>query len=30
VAGHANAKATDLYDRPDNDISVGEVERIEI
>ena len=30
MAGHANAKTTGLYDRRNDDISVGEVERIGI
>ena len=30
MAGHSNAKTTGLYDRRTYDISVGEVERIEI
>jgi integrase/recombinase XerD len=30
MAGHANAKTTVLYDRRNDDISVGEVERIGI
>lgn len=30
MAGHSNAKTTGLYDRRADDISVGEVERIEI
>jgi integrase len=30
MAGHSNAKTTGLYDRRDDDISVGEVERIGI
>jgi integrase len=30
VAGHSNAKTTGLYDRRNDDISVGEVERIGI
>jgi hypothetical protein len=28
MAGHSNAKTTGLYDRRNDDISVGEVERI--
>jgi integrase/recombinase XerD len=30
MAGHSNAKTTGLYDRRNDDISVGEVERIGI
>ena len=30
MAGHSNAKNTGLYDRRNDDISVGEVERIRI
>jgi hypothetical protein len=30
MAGHSNAKTTGLYDRRNDDISVEEVERIEI
>jgi integrase/recombinase XerD len=30
MAGHANAKTTGLYDRRNEDISVGEVEKIGI
>jgi integrase len=30
MAGHSSAKATGLYDRRNDDISVGEVERIGI
>ena len=30
MAGHSNAKTTSLYDRRNDDISVGEVERIGI
>jgi integrase/recombinase XerD len=30
MAGHANAKTTGLYDRRNDDISVGEVEKIGI
>jgi integrase len=30
MAGHPNARATGLYDRRNDDISVGEVERIGI
>jgi integrase/recombinase XerD len=30
MAGHANAKTTGLYDRRNDDISVGEVERVGI
>jgi integrase len=30
MAGHSNAKTTGLYDRRDDDVSVGEVERIGI
>jgi hypothetical protein len=30
MAGHSNAKLTSLYDRRNDDISVGEVERIGI
>jgi integrase/recombinase XerD len=30
MAGHSNAKKTGLYDRRNDDISVGEVERIGI
>jgi integrase/recombinase XerD len=30
IAGHSNAKTTGLYDRRNDDISVGEVERIGI
>jgi len=30
MAGHSNAKTTRLYDRRNDDISVGEVERIGI
>jgi integrase len=30
VAGHSNAKTTGLYDRRNDDVSVGEVERIGI
>ncbi len=30
MAGHANAKTTGLYDRRNDDVSVGEVERIGI
>lgn len=30
MAGHSNAKTTGLYDRSNDDISVGEVERIGI
>jgi integrase/recombinase XerD len=30
MAGHSNAKTTGLYDRRNNDVSVGEVERIGI
>ena len=29
-AGHSNAKTTALYDRRNDDISVGEVERVGI
>jgi integrase/recombinase XerD len=28
MAGHSNAKTTGLYDRRNDDVSVGEVERI--
>jgi integrase/recombinase XerD len=30
MAGHSNAKTTGLYDRRNDDISIGEVERIGI
>ena len=30
MAGHSSAKATGLYDRRNDDVSVGEVERIGI
>jgi integrase/recombinase XerD len=30
MAGHSNAKTTGLYDRRNDDVSVGEVERIGI
>jgi integrase len=30
MAGHSNAKTTGLYDRCNDDVSVGEVERIGI
>jgi hypothetical protein len=30
MAGHANAETTGLYDRRNDDVSVGEVERIGI
>jgi hypothetical protein len=30
MAGHSNAKTTGLYDRRNDDISVGEVERIQV
>jgi integrase/recombinase XerD len=30
MAGHSNIKTTELYDRRNDDISVGEVERIGI
>jgi integrase/recombinase XerD len=30
MAGHSNAKTTELYDRRNDDVSVGEVERIGI
>jgi integrase/recombinase XerD len=30
MAGHSNAKTTELYDRHNDDVSVGEVEKIEI
>ena len=30
MAGHADAKTTSLYDRRNEDISVGEIERIGI
>jgi hypothetical protein len=30
LAGHSNAKTTGLYDRRNDDISIGEVERIGI
>jgi hypothetical protein len=30
MAGHSNAKTTDLYDRRNDDVSVGKVERIGI
>ena len=30
MAGHSNAKTTGLYDRRNDDISVGEVEKIGI
>jgi integrase/recombinase XerD len=30
MAGHSNAKSTRLYDRRNDDISVGEIERIGI
>ena len=30
MAGHANAETTGLYDRRNDDVSVGELERIGI
>jgi hypothetical protein len=30
MAGHSNAKTTGLYDRRNDDVNAGEVERIEI
>jgi len=30
MAGHSNAKTTGLYDRRNDNVSVGEVERIAI
>jgi hypothetical protein len=30
MAGHSDAKATGLYDKRNDDISVGEVERIAV
>jgi integrase/recombinase XerD len=30
MPGHSNAKTTRLYDRRNDDIRVGEIERIEI